>query len=102
MDGNSARQFEARRHRTVHRLTDSRQSISPDVAAVVARRTEGSPLFLVDLLRDLRGANLISNQDGNWALKRPLNEIESTLPDSISQMVARKIGKLTEAHRKLL
>lgn len=73
-----------------------------EFAAAVVRRTEGSPLFLVDLLRDLRTARLISDEGGRWRLTRSLAEIESTLPDSVRGMIARKIGRLGENHRTLL
>lgn len=74
----------------------------PEFVSAVARRTEGSPLFLVDLLRDLRTAGLIWQEAGCWRLARPLAEIESTLPDSVRGMIARKIGRLGESHRKRL
>ncbi len=73
-----------------------------DFVAAVVQRTEGSPLFLVDLLRDLRAANLIRHDGGCWRLARPLAEIASALPDSVRGMVARKTGRLSETHRKLL
>ena len=73
-----------------------------EFAAAVVRRTEGSPLFLVDLLRDLRTAGLICHEGGRWRLARPLAEIESTLPDSVRGMIARKSGRLTDNHRRLL
>ncbi len=73
-----------------------------EFAAAVVRRTEGSPLFLADLLRDLRTANLISHESGCWRLTRPLAEMEGTLPDSVRSMIARKIGRLSENHRRLL
>jgi DNA-binding winged helix-turn-helix (wHTH) protein len=68
----------------------------------IVRRTEGSPLFLVDLLRDLRASGLIWNESGGWRLARRLDEIESTLPDSVRGMVARKTGRLSENHRRIL
>jgi hypothetical protein len=71
-------------------------------AAAVMRRTEGSPLFLADLLRDLRTANLISNDAGRWLLRRPVAEIDGALPDSVRGMIVRKIGRLSENHRRLL
>jgi len=73
-----------------------------DFAAAVLRRTEGSPLFLVDLLHDLHSVKLISDESGCWKLTRPVEEIENTLPDSMRSMVARKIGKLSDSHRELL
>ncbi len=73
-----------------------------EFAAAIGRRTEGSPLFLADLLRDLRTADLVSNEAGYWLLARPVAEIEGTLPDSVRGMIARKIGRLSENHRRLL
>lgn len=73
-----------------------------EFAAAVVRRTEGSPLFLADLLRDLRTSTLVSNEGGCWLLARPVAEIEGTLPDSVRSMVTRKIGRLSETHRRLL
>lgn len=73
-----------------------------EFAAAIVRRTEGSPLFLADLLRDLRTANLISHEGGFWRLARPVTEIEGTLPDSVRSMITRKIGRLSENHRRLL
>lgn len=74
----------------------------PEFASAVARRTEGSPLFLVDLLHDLCAADLISNEGGCWRLTRPVQEIEGTLPDSVRSMIARKIGRLSTHHRDVL
>ncbi|HEX4170240.1 MAG TPA: AAA family ATPase [Bryobacteraceae bacterium] len=73
-----------------------------EFAAAIVRRTEGSPLFLADLLRDLRTADLISNEASHWLLARPVAEIEGTLPDSVRGMIARKIARLSENHRRLL
>jgi DNA-binding winged helix-turn-helix (wHTH) protein len=73
-----------------------------EFAAAVVRRTEGSPLFLVDLLCDLRTARLVRHDGGRWRLARPVAEIESTLPDSVRGMIAQKVCRISENHRRLL
>src|SRR5262245_43473267 len=39
-----------------------------ELAAVLHDRTEGNPLFMVDLLRYLRDRRIITRDDGRWAL----------------------------------
>jgi DNA-binding winged helix-turn-helix (wHTH) protein/tetratricopeptide (TPR) repeat protein len=73
---------------------------SKDFSAALYSRTEGYPLFLVDLLQNLKSAGLISFEDGRWVLTRGL-EIEN-LPDSVRAMVDRQIGRLSAAERAVL
>ena len=49
---------------------------SPAFAALVHARTEGSPLFMVDLLRYLRDQGAIVKSAGGWALTESLPDIE--------------------------
>ncbi|HEU0140976.1 MAG TPA: AAA family ATPase [Bryobacteraceae bacterium] len=68
----------------------------------IYQRTEGSPLFMADLLRDMRNTGIIAVEEGEWVLTRPLAEIQNAIPDSVRGMVERKIGKLSPDHRRLL
>jgi tetratricopeptide (TPR) repeat protein len=72
------------------------------LADVIHRRTEGSPLFMVDLLRYLRDQRVIAEEQGGWALLRPLSEIEQDLPESVRSMIQRKMDRLNEDERHLL
>jgi tetratricopeptide (TPR) repeat protein len=65
-------------------------------------KTEGNPLFMVDLLRFLRDREVLSMQDGRWRLGRELPDIARTLPESIRSMIQRKIDSVDETDRRIL
>lgn len=73
-----------------------------DFAASVHQRTEGNPLFLVDVLRWLAAQSVIAEEAGHWRLVRPLSEIDSEMPESVRSMIERKIEQLGSAERRLL
>src|SRR5712691_9468541 len=70
--------------------------------AVVHARTEGSPLFMVDLLRYLRDHGAVVQIKGGWTLAESLPDIERGLPESVRSMIERYIGQVTPADRRLL
>ncbi|MGH9459162.1 MAG: serine/threonine-protein kinase PknK, partial [Thermoanaerobaculia bacterium] len=65
-------------------------------ADVVYARTEGSPLFMADLLRYLRNQGLIEERDGRAVLANDLDEVRKELPESVRGMIERKMGRLDE------
>ena len=71
-------------------------------AAHVHAKTEGSPLFMVDLLRYLRDTGGIQQEGGRWVLTRSLGDAPADLPESVRGMIAAKIERLDEADRRLL
>jgi predicted ATPase len=80
---------------TDHRLPRS-------FASVIHQRTEGHPLFVVDLLRDLRRRQILRQQDGRWILTEDLASLERAMPESMRSLVQRKIDALDEDDRRLL
>jgi tetratricopeptide (TPR) repeat protein len=62
-------------------------------AALIYRKTEGNPLFMADLVRDLRERDVV---DG-WAA-----EIGDKLPESLRGMIERKLERLNDQDRQLL
>ncbi len=74
----------------------------PSFAASLHRRTEGNPLFLVDLLKYLRDRGAITSQEGVWRLNELAADFERDLPASVRSMVERKIGQIQETDQKLL
>ena len=75
---------------------------SPAFAALVHARTEGSPLFMVDLVRYLRDHGAIVKIAGSWALAGSLPDIERGLPESVRSMIERQLGQLAPIDRRLL
>lgn len=74
----------------------------PLIASLIHTRTEGSPLFMVDLLRDLRSRGVLVRDTGHWELAQSLVVLERGLPESIRSMIQRKIDLLDEDDRRLL
>lgn len=74
----------------------------PAFADLVHGKTEGNPLFMADLLRDLRDRHVIAEEGGKWVILGAMPDIERQLPESVRGMIARKIERLDETDRKLL
>jgi hypothetical protein len=53
-----------------------------DFADLIYARTEGSPLFMVDLLSDLRERGLVAESEGRWILAQALPDLREGLPAS--------------------
>jgi GTPase SAR1 family protein len=73
-----------------------------ELASVLHARTEGNPLFMVDLFCYLRDRNVIVQSQGRWALVRALPDLQNELPESVRSMIQRKLDQLTTADRQLL
>jgi RIO-like serine/threonine protein kinase len=74
----------------------------PDFPTLIHNKTEGSPLFMADLLRYLRDTGRIVEDKGVWVLTRAMSEMPRDLPESVRSMIARKIDQLEEQDRRLL
>jgi tRNA A-37 threonylcarbamoyl transferase component Bud32/tetratricopeptide (TPR) repeat protein len=72
------------------------------LAALVLQKTDGSPLFMADVVRYLRDSGTLAAQDGAWVMTRPESEAFRELPVSIRSMIDRKIDRLTEVDRRIM
>jgi predicted ATPase len=73
-----------------------------EFAALLHARTEGNPLFMVDLLRYLRDRGVIVQDSGAWALVRAVPDLHHELPESVRSMIQKKTEQLSTADRHLL
>lgn len=73
-----------------------------DFASVIHSKTEGSPLFMADLVRYLRDTGGIIEENGTWVLAREVPEAPRDLPASVRGMIQRKIEQVEERDHKLL
>ncbi|MDX1673315.1 MAG: protein kinase [Longimicrobiales bacterium] len=72
-------------------------------AADVHRRTEGSPLFMADLVRYLRDSGgIVEEAGGTWRLAPAADSETGDLPESVRGMIARKIDQIDDDQRRLL
>ena len=69
---------------------------------LVHSRTEGSPLFVEDLLRYLRARGAIVEADGSWSIPESLPDVENDIPESMRSMVERKVNQLDADDKTLL
>ena len=74
----------------------------PDLGDVLHARTEGNPLFMADLVRDLRSRGVIVQESNRWVLSDTVVSIGRDLPASIRSLIQRKMDQLAEEHRRLL
>jgi predicted ATPase len=74
----------------------------PELAALIQDKTEGNPLFMVDLVRDLRNRGVIAEHDHGWQLTQGVSSIARELPASIRSMITRKIDALSDEDRRIL
>src|SRR5262249_15320244 len=62
-------------------FTDHR--FPPELAAALHARTEGNPLFMVDLLRYLRDSDVLVQDPEGWKLVREVTDFQDELPESV-------------------
>ena len=74
----------------------------PEFIELCYQKTEGSPLFMVDLLNSLHESEVIKKQNNRWIITRRVSEVEDKLPDSIRSMIQRKINRLEKLDHQLL
>jgi DNA-binding SARP family transcriptional activator/predicted ATPase len=74
----------------------------PAFGQFVHAKTEGSPLFMVDLLSYLRAKQVIVAENGGWTLGGALPDLARDLPESVRSMIERKIEQLADADHQLL
>lgn len=71
-------------------------------ATLIHGKTEGSPLFMADVIRYVRDTGGIVEADGVWSLARALSDVPRDLPESVRAMIARKIDQVDAQDRALL
>jgi serine/threonine protein kinase/predicted ATPase len=73
-----------------------------DLATVIHTRTDGSPLFMGDLVRYLRDTGGIVEDGGAWRLAQDVPVSPDSLPSTVRAMITRKIEQVDADDRRLL
>jgi predicted ATPase len=76
--------------------------LPPEFIDLMHGKTEGNPLFLVDLLRYLQDRGVIARGPDGWALTQAAGDLLPGLPESVRSMIQKKIGLLRKADLRLL
>ena len=65
-------------------------------------RTEGNPLFMVNMVEFLCEQGMIAEEDGRWFLHVRITEVEKGVPASIRQLIEKKMERLNADERSVL
>ena len=69
---------------------------------LIHQRTDGNPLFLVNVVDDLIAQKQLVQGARGWQLSVPLEQAGMLIPDSLQQLIERQIERLSEEERRLL
>ena len=77
-------------------------SVPEGLAALLHRRSEGNPLFMVAALNHMTQRGFVSHENGTWKLYVALEEIDHEVPENLRQMIEARIERLSEEERRAL
>jgi predicted ATPase/DNA-binding winged helix-turn-helix (wHTH) protein len=83
-------------------LTFPRHQLPASFAGIVHKRTEGNPLFIVNLLEFLVQEKIIAKHGDEWKLEVDVSEVESAVPDNIRELVDKHIDRLDPSEQHVL
>jgi class 3 adenylate cyclase/predicted ATPase len=72
------------------------------LACVIHRRTDGNPLFMVNVVNDLLARGVLVQSDGRWELKEREEELEDRVPDNLQQLIGQQIERLSPETQRML
>ncbi len=72
------------------------------LAALIHERTEGNPLFMVNVLDYLLAEGFVSETGDRWELTAKLEELEVGVPENIRQMIMKQIARLSMEDQQVL
>src|SRR3984893_3648654 len=74
----------------------------PELSSLIYRKTEGHPLFSAALVHLLSERGDISKSNAHWTVARPLAELGLEVPESVRDMIRKKIEVLEDEDRRAL
>ncbi|HEX5733896.1 MAG TPA: AAA family ATPase [Blastocatellia bacterium] len=72
------------------------------LARLIHQRTEGNPLYMVNLVDYLLDERMIVEQNGGWQLQADLGEIELGVPENILHLIEKQIERLAPQEQRVL
>jgi predicted ATPase/DNA-binding winged helix-turn-helix (wHTH) protein len=72
------------------------------LARAIYKRTEGNPLFMLNLIEYLIDRKVVVEEQGTWKLRVELSEVEHGIPSSLRELIEKQIERLTPDERTVL
>lgn len=79
-----------------------RHQLPEGLAGLIHQRTEGNPLFMVNLVDFLLAERIISEEQGQWQLQVELVELELGVPENIRHLIEKQIERLGPEQQRVL
>jgi predicted ATPase len=83
-------------------LTCPRNDFPAALVNMIHQRTEGNPLFMVNVMEFLMTEKIIVEQDHGWKLRVDLSEVELGVPENIRAMVEKHVERLDFSEQRIL
>lgn len=77
-------------------------ALPSDLAVLLHRSTEGSPLFLVNTVDYLIGQGRLRETDGRWQLTGAVEEVTTRVPETLGQLVDEQVARLPVQEQAVL
>ena len=68
----------------------------------IYRRTEGNPLFMVNLVEYLSDQKFITERNGSWEIGINVSQVEQEVPTNLRQLIEQQIDRLSPDERTVL
>lgn len=72
------------------------------LGTAIHQRTDGNPLFVVNMVEYLVAQRVIAEVDGCWQLQTAVSEVGRGVPESLRQLIDKHLERLSEEHQRLL
>jgi DNA-binding winged helix-turn-helix (wHTH) protein/tetratricopeptide (TPR) repeat protein len=79
-----------------------RHELPKRLTRLIHRRTDGNPLFMVNVVQYLVDERVVTESNGCWVLRDPGAEIESGVPENIRLLIEKQIERLEADERLVL
>jgi len=76
--------------------------VSARLSPTVHRRTDGLPLFMVNVVDTLIRADLLVERAGHWMVEAGATAVETAVPESLRQMIEQQLTGLAPGELRLL
>jgi len=72
------------------------------LAKTIYTRTEGNPLFVLNVANDLVARGVLVERNGTWSLAGRLEEIAATIPDDLRRLIELQLERLSTREWEVL
>lgn len=73
-----------------------------DFAQAIHERTDGNPLFMVNVVNDLVRHGVLVEVDGGWVVKQETAELKVGIPDTLHQLIEQQLGRVSPQEIEVL